>query len=263
MKNTLNTISHWYGRLGNNIQQICNGILYSEIHEQGFFIPPHELIDQVVFNSEGKTAVRPNRFFYYNTEYKDFDIPVDYLYKNIRKVAKKFVSPKLKVNVGEPFDDDTLVIHIRSGDVFSHPPPNYIPNPLCYYLNLIEEYDKIVVVTETDNYNPVVDELKKIKKVTIQTKTIEEDFATLMRAKNLASSGAGTFAVAAALCSSNIENFYCSNIYLDEHLNPDMLIQSEGINVYMMELKNYIEPGTWSNSEQQRKFILEYKNENI
>ena len=89
-----------------------------------------------------------------------------------------------------------------------------------------------------------------------------KDFSTLMRSKNIATSGTGTFAVAAALCSSNIENFYCSNLYLDEHLNPEMVMSSE-IKVHMMELDNYIQYKTWKNDKEHRKFILEYTNESI
>ena len=262
----LNTVSNWYGRLGNNIQQICNGILYSSVSGDGFFTPPHELIDRIVIDQELKTMVRPNRFFHYNTKNKDFDIDINYLYKNIGNVAKQYVVPSFKFSIDKPFDDDLLVIHIRSGDIFAHehnPPHDYVPNPLCYYLTLIEDYEKVIVVTEPDNCNPIVDELRKIEKVEVQSKSVAEDFATLMRAKNLASSGTGTFAVAAALCSSNIEKFYCTNLYLDEHLNPEMLMTTDDVEVHMMELKNYIELKTWRNNEEQRKFILEYQNESI
>jgi hypothetical protein len=130
-------------------------------------------------------------------------------------------------------------------------------------LSLIEEYDKVIVVTEPDNYNPIVEVLKKIEKVNVQSTTIGEDFATLMRAKNLASSGTGTFAVGAALCSSNLQNFYCTDLYLDEHLNPEMLIKIENVWVHMMELENYIQIKEWKNNEEQRKFILEYTDESI
>jgi len=261
----LNTVSNWYGRLGNNIQQICNGILFSSLSDDGFISPEHELINPVYFNANQNSNIRYCRFFHYNTKNKDFDIDLNYLYKNIGTVAKQYVTPNFKFKIDKPFDDDTLVIHIRSGDIFAHehnPPHDYVPNPLSYYLNLIEDYAKIIVVTEPDNYNPIVDELKKIEKVTVQSKSVAEDFSTLLRSKNIASSGTGTFAVAAALCSSNIKNFYCSNLYLDEHLNPDMLIGT-GINVYMMELNNYIECKTWRNTKEQRKFILEYTNESI
>jgi hypothetical protein len=262
----LNTVSHWYGRFGNNIQQICNGILYSSVTGDGFFTPQHNLINQIAINQEEKTMIRPNRFFHYNTQNKDFDIDLNYLYQNIGKVAKQYVVPSFNFSIDNPFDDNTLVIHIRSGDIFAHehnPPHDYVPNPLYYYLNLVEEYDKIIVVTEPDNYNPIVDRLREIEKVEIQSKSVEEDFATLMRAKNLASSGTGTFAVAAALCSSNLQNFYCTDLYLDEHLNPEMLMPIENIQVHMMELTDYIQIKEWKNDEEQRKFILEYNNESI
>jgi hypothetical protein len=38
---------------------------------------------------------------------------------------------------------------------------------------------------------------------------------------------------------------------------------TDNIEVHMMELKNYIKYKTWKNNEDQRKFILEYKNESI
>jgi hypothetical protein len=262
----LNTISHWYGRLGNNIQQICNGILFSEVTGDGFFSPPHELIEKVIFNYKNQSMLnRPARFFHYNTENKDFDIDLKFLFSNMGRVAKQYIVPNFKFTVGKPFDEETLVIHIRSGDIFAHehnPPHDYTPNPLIYYKNLIESFKKVIIVTENDNYNPIIPELKKYDHVSIQATDVGNDFSTLMRAKNLASSGTGTFAVAAALCSSNINNFYCSNLYLNEHLNPEMLIAS-GIKVLMMEFEDYLEHKTWKNNEEQRKFILEYNNESI
>ncbi len=262
----LNSVSHWYGRLGNNIQQICNGILHSEVTKQGFFTPEHELINKVVVNYSGQQMLNPpNRYFHYNTKNKDFDIDLGFLFTNMSRVARQYIVPNFKFSVGTPYDEDTLVVHVRSGDIFAHehnPPHDYTPNPLIYYKNLIESYKKVVVVTENDTYNPIIPELKKYDNVTVKSSTVASDFATLMRAKNLASSGTGTFAVAAALCSSNIKNFYCSNIYLTEHLNPEILMAS-GINVLMMELKGYLESKSWKNNEEQRKFILEYCNASI
>jgi hypothetical protein len=257
----LNTISNWYGRFGNNIQQICNGILFSETNGNGFFSPEHELIEKVFFNFCETCTINPNRFFHYNTQNKDFDIDLNFLYSNIKRICTQYIVPNLKFKVDESFADDTLVIHIRSGDIFQiefNPPHVYTPNPLIYYKNLIKNFNNTIVVTENDNYNPIIDELKKYKNVSIQSSSVSNDFSTLMRAKNLSSSGIGTFAVAAALCSKNIKNFYCSDLYLTEHLNPEMLIPTN-INVSMTVLENYIKSGEWNNSPKQRKFILEYE----
>ena len=57
--------------------------------------------------------------------------------------------------------------------------------------------------------NPIVHELMKIDKVKIQSSTVADDFATLMGAKNVALSGVGTFAMAAAsMLHSNKEPIY-------------------------------------------------------
>jgi hypothetical protein len=100
----------------------------------------------------------------------------------------------------------------------------------------------------------------KIDKVKIQSSSVVDDFATLMFAKNLALSGVGTFAMAAALCSNYIKNLFTTDLLLTEHLNYSMLFNSD-VNVHLMELKNYLTvfPCSWKNTEEQRKFILEYR----
>ena len=153
-------------------------------------------------------------------------------------------------------------MHLRSGDNYHRifdPPTNYIPNPLVFYLNLIESFDKCIIITESDKDNPIVSELEKIDKVKIQSSSVQADFATLMAAKNVALSGVGTFAMAATLCSKNIENLYTTDLLLTEHLNYSMLVGTD-VQVHIMELNDYLTvfPCSWMNTEEQRQFILNY-----
>ena len=67
----------------------------------------------------------------------------------------------------------------------------------------------------------------KIDKVKIQSSTVADDFATLMSAKNVALSGVGTFAMAAALCSTQIKNLYTTDLLLTEHLNYTMMYTTD------------------------------------
>ena len=78
-----------------------------------------------------------------------------------------------------------------------------------------------------------------------------------MSAKHLANSGVGTFGIAAALCSHNIETLYCTDISMSEHLNYKMLLGTD-VTVSLMPIDNYINVGEWTNSDEQRKYILEY-----
>ena len=77
-----------------------------------------------------------------------------------------------------------------------------------------------------------------------------------MNAYNLVSSGVGTFAIAAALCSNKLNNFYCTDLYLTNHLNPEML---KGPNIFRTELKKYIKIGEWKNTLEQTELMMNYK----
>lgn len=271
-------VNGWFGRYGNCIQQVMNGLLLAEYHKTKFIQNgDHNIISkfELSFGNE-QQEVNYGRYFFWNDWYntttrtitspKDFDLPEDYITTNARRICKTYIKPHLNLDIQDPFDDDTLVIHLRSGDVYHHfhNPNNYVPNPWIFYLKLIEKFDKIIVVTENDRLNPFISEFEKLNKVEIQSTTVENDVATLMRSKHLALSGVGTFAVAAGLCSLNITNLYCTNLKCNEHLNYTMFYNTD-VKVNEMILKDYIKVNSidnpdegWINSEEQREFIMTY-----
>jgi hypothetical protein len=204
-----------------------------------------------------------NRFYYYH-EPDGFpsDIELDYPHslKNIRRIAHKHIFPNLKLKAVVPLPDDVLVIHLMCGDIFETTKAiqdNYIQNPLSYYTGLIEKFERTIVVTEPGMKNPLVAILRDLGAVTIQSSTVEDDFSVLLSARNLASSGVGTFAVAAALCSQNIIRFFHSDVYGTGHLNPEML---HGIETYCIPLgENYIKPGEWIPNERTFEIMQNYQ----
>ena len=253
-------LSHWYGRLGNNIQQCAIGTMVAQ-ESGGTFKQEldHDIIEkyETTFGSSDEEQV--SKFFYWEGPYREVTLSSGFITRSIRQVCKKFVFPHLRVpRVSVP--DDTIVIHIRSGDVFDKGvvnPCNYVPNPLYFYLQLLEQFESAIVVTEGDNHNPILDELRKHPKVTIQSESVAYDFGTLLAAKHVANSGVGTFGVAAALCSDNIEQFYCTDAMMSEHLNYEMLVNTD-VSVNLMSLGDYIKVGEWNNSDEQREYILAY-----
>lgn len=270
------SISHWSGRLGNNIQQVANCLMFAEQKNDAFEQSlDHDIIGKFVLNFglEEDSQIYSGRFYSWEPLVhcekgifeggNEIGVSKEHVYSNISRVCKQYISPNLKLPQKEIIGDDTIVMHLRSGDNYHRifdPPTNYIPNPLIYYLNLIESFDKCILITEPDKENPIIHELMNNDKVKIQSSTVVDDFATLMSAKNVALSGVGTFAMAAALCSKNIENLYTTDLLLTEHLNYSMLINSN-VQVHVMELKDYLTvfPCSWKNTEEQRKFILEYR----
>ena len=268
------SVSHWSGRLGNNIQQVANCIMAAEKHG-GLFEQTldHDIISKFGISFGDGNANGSGRFYSWEPLVhcekgileggNETGVDTDHIFFHMHRICKEYVKPHLKLPQKQTIGDDTIVMHLRSGDNYHRifdPPTNYIPNPLIFYLNLIESFDKCLLITEPDRENPIVHELAKIDKVRIHSSTVEDDFALLMNAENIALSGVGTFAMAAALCSSQIKNLYTTDLLLTEHLNYTMLYNTS-VNVNVMELENYLPvfPCSWKNTEEQRKFIIEYR----
>ena len=267
------SISHWSGRLGNNIQQVANCIMAAE-KNGGLFEQTldHDIISKFSISFGPSRAGFSGRFYAWEPTihcergikegHNEIGIPVDYVQSNMRRVCKEYVAPHLNLPKKEPIGEDTIVMHLRSGDNYHRvfdPPTNYIPNPLAFYNPLIEEYEKCILITEPDKNNPIIHELEKVDKVQIQSSTVADDFATLMSAKNVTLSGVGTFAMAAALCSSEIEKLYGSDIFLTEHLNVSMMT-GYPVEVFEFKLPRYIQnnPCGWRNTKEQRELLINY-----
>jgi len=58
-----------------------------------------------------------------------------------------------------------------------------------------------------------------------------------MNSINLTSSGVGTFPIMAASMSHKLKNFYFSNLYSNEHLNPELLLY-KNINLWKINVIN-------------------------
>ena len=156
---------------------------------------------------------------------------------------------------------NTLVIHIRSGDIFVKSEDKtisghqyYLQNPLVYYNMLIENYENTILVSSTPLNNPVIDILKNNNKVEVSSGSLEDDFNLLLNAKNLATSGVGTFAVAAALSSKKIINLHYSNLFFNHHLNPTMV---KNVNHHKYRFNGYLNIGEkWKGDEGQVQKML-------
>tara|TARA_B100000427_G_C15500748_1_gene591896 strand:+ start:632 stop:1510 length:879 start_codon:yes stop_codon:yes gene_type:complete len=277
------TLSNFYGGFGNNLQQIALGIMHSNLNGYNFYSKEHELLDNISqINNKLSNFFNKyrfdSRFFYFDNTSKNLptpditDFPLDikdrdYYLDNFYYIFQHKIFPKLNFLKNIDIDDKTIVIHIRSGDIFAKKDGEiisnvvYIQNPLNYYLNLIERYEKTIIVSSQPFNNPVISLLMDHPKVEIQSNSIEEDFNILLNAKNLATSGVGTFAIAAALSSKKLINLHYSNLFFDHHLNPTMV---KNVNHHMYRFKEYFNIGDiWDGDVNQVEKMLSPKIEVI
>ena len=265
------SISQWCGRFGNNIQQISNAIYYCKEKNLNFNSPDNDFINSFSFNFGTSNCHSALYFFHIPSKLghgrPDFEISdIDSLFKQRREICQKYIYPNLKIDFEKIFDlsDDVVVLHIRSGDIFSRKNyycpvvSNYLQNPLSYYNHIINKYNKAIILTEDYN-NPVISELEKNDKVEIRILDVKETVQLMLSAKNIVTSGVSSFAIACVLLSKNIKKVYCSNLVVEEILNQRDLQDTEvEIEIINIHLERYIQWNQWLNTDEQRKLMLDY-----
>ncbi len=256
-------IPRWFGRLGNNIQQISNGIYFCQKNEIHFTSPDHPMIKAIDLpfgTKEYKISDKSHNWFYFfKGPDADFDADISDLNLKRKHICEEFILPNLKIDfVDLPLDDDICVAHIRSGDVYSpRSHPFYVQNPLLYYYEILNIFNgKVIFITEDDN-SPITIALRQFGQQ-VHVLPTENSYELLLRARNIATSGVGTYAVSAAFCSKNIKKLYCTNLWLDDALNPTML--KEHLDVLCADINDnkYIKIGGWNYTGENVKTILEY-----
>jgi hypothetical protein len=258
-------IPRWYGRLGNNVQQISNGIYFCETNKIHFTSPDHPMINAIdIPFGTTKYKIREtsdNWFYHFEKEYSDFDVDIDDLNRNRKRICEQYILPNLKVDheqLKDTLPSDTLVIHIRSGDLYTNFPNTHPQNPLLYYKELYKIFGENIIYLAEDNNNPIVQVLQT-NNFDVRVWGVKDTYTLLLRAQNLATSGAGSFAISSAFCSTNLKNFYCTDLYIDHSLNPTML--KEQLNVFIADISGnkYFRVGEWSSARNNINKIFEYQ----
>jgi hypothetical protein len=130
-----------------------------------------------------------------------------------RRILRRELLPVLPYHDDHLINDETLVIHMRSGDVFgddlSEIPKGYIQPPLSYYLEIINKFGIKDIVIVTDNLrNPCIKQLKELMPdLKIQTSNLLDDMSTIMSARNLIV-GQSSFSLCLGLASDKIKRIF-------------------------------------------------------
>jgi len=253
----------WFGRLGNNIIQLCNIIdiaLYYK-HDIQFNVE-HKFFDLKVisdyfskYNNNIKITDKYN--FYYPEKINNVS---QNIFRKNSKEKRDLLKKAFKIKNVNALDEDILVIHLRSGDIFRNTGAHegYISPPLAYFVKKIYEIQckKIIILCEDKN-NPILNRLLQLYKNAVYSKnSLEEDIKIILGAKNIIMS-VGTFIPSLLLMSDNIKCVHgklmkCQSI--DCKYNHYQYISND------KELKEYYElMHPWRNTEKQINTILTYK----
>lgn len=136
-------INFWYGRLGNNIFQVINCIQIASFYNYNIIIPSHKYLTKQ-YITINKSIMNSNNNIYTDDVGEQF-----YFIKENDSIFEKVVFEKnidftisilqeiFSIKNVPILHENTVVIHIRGGDIFRWPHGDYIMPPLSYYTNII------------------------------------------------------------------------------------------------------------------------------
>lgn len=196
-----------------------------------------------------RTELRPRR---------DCLLSRQHMEANLWRISQSYLRPNvIESSFHSPPPSDHLVLHLRAGDVGSLCHDYYIPNPLCFYRWLRQFHDSLLIVMEPGEEHFMAQEIMSLfRTVEVVSGSMIEDFQRLRSAKYLASSGVSTFPMAASLLSSCLDKYYCSSLFLVEHLNPRML---RGTTVHLKTFNLPDFQKLWMGSTDRRDLLIQYE----
>ena len=134
------SVSHWSGRLGNNIQQVANCIMAAEKYKSGFKQQlDHDIISKFNVSFDGMEVTNwTGQGRYYSWQplvhcekgiYEggnETGLDVDHIFFNMQRICRDYIAPNLTLPKKDSIGDDTIVMHLRSGDnclLYTSPSP--------------------------------------------------------------------------------------------------------------------------------------------
>ncbi|MDP4025850.1 discoidin domain-containing protein [Methylobacterium sp. NEAU 140] len=184
-----------------------------------------------------------------------------------REIVRTIIHPlfNLLPPVFERKPEDELIFHIRSGDVFSSwINAAYIQPPLSFYTLVIDRFlaagriTRVKLVYE-NRMNPVIDALEahltaRQIPFSVQSGTIVEDTSALVDGRHLAF-GFGSLGPAICYLSDSVETLVSFPNGYDHKFREIPTVKNV---VEVLDAGDYIKPGGWDNSTDQRRMMLEY-----
>lgn len=255
---------NWYGRLGNNIISLINVIALAELtSSKVIFNITHDLLNinklDIDFRkNETHKKIILNPLFCYHLIGESFINLKNIIYNMHPIIAKKYIYPIInELEIENINFDDTLVIHIRGGDIFNvNPHHDYIQPPLQYYERIIDSsgYQNILIISE-DNKNPCIDiVIKKYNNIKFQKNKLLYDVHVMLKAKYIVASNS-TLIYTMLILSNNVKKIYY-NSFLP-------ILNLPNVSIFTYDFVDYIKYGEWKNTSEQINLMLNFPHKNI
>lgn len=243
-------ITFWYGRYGNNVQQLLNTIWYAVHFKHRRIVLPKAhwsfKTTEIMLEEFDNNPECIRDFFFYSKKLPGCS-PEHYpTIEDRRQLAQKYLLQYLTYN---PNQCDVVVsndvcFHIRGGDTcIGNGHKEYLPPPLSYYQEISKCYNSFHLVYE-DTRNPCVPILLKHCK-TAQSKTVIDDIQRLCSFKSVGT-GPGTFGNLIYYFSTNLITLWV----------PDYNNLDESDHIRVVSITDYIQLHTWVPTRENMQKVI-------
>ena len=301
-------ISAWYCGLANNIIQLVQAEYLSKRFGFTLHVPPHNFLKveekyplhdikpkmqrssfPTVFGDlleQPNTSVGSTFGLFRRMLFRFDSLPFSPDLADYRQVLRQELFPIIPRRADDLIKDDTLVIHMRSGDVFGEVrsfTKGYIQPPLSFYLEIINKFSfkDIVIVTQNDFQNPCINEMKRLlPDIRIQASDLLDDISTIMSARNLVTAHS-TFSLCLGPASDKLKRMFIPQFDITNryyYTRAAFLptgsrcfvskastshFRNLDCDVRLVKILDYVPIGAWQNSPQQRNLMLAHSRDLI
>lgn len=263
-------VTRWYGRLGNNIQQVINAIDYALQHVsrepvvvQFPRVSGHHVFSggDIWINAAGdRTEVRRYDVLLEDVFFFCDRIDLVSSWARKREIGIRYILPLLKKIISvDPAPRYDVSLHVRGGDIMSQANvcTVMIPPPLKFYTDIVTGFqDKRIALVCENDANPCAPILTSLPGVDARRMDMWQDVERLVNSRCLAF-GITTFPIIACLVSPHLRHVIVPRFVID------LFVQAWGpfdfgddVTVHVAETPGYL--SRWTNSEEDRRAVIDH-----
>ena len=229
-------------RLGNFIKQIRNAIQVALFYNYNIIIPYHKYFNTryIVLNPDvtfEHPCITDKGEFFKTRLIQNIDME---LFLQNKEQTRNVLRNVFTLRNTKPLGSNDVLIHIRSGDVFSkHTHPAYIMPPLSYFVDILNKnsFREIYLVAE-DTRNPCIPKLIELyPQIHFQVQSLEEDIDLILGASNVVTTY-GTFVPSLLMISEHVTNIFTPSYAVSEF---NLLDGNPAVHIHSTDLTEYRE----------------------
>ena len=262
----------WFGRLGNNLLQLAHVLHLAQETQAEVIVPHADFLSRHSWdfrgNNQQKCQIAITDNFFFSKVCPDLLDRTVFPAAAKRKILQTHVLPVFQIPLKH--SRDTVVVHVRGGDIFTSTPPSpyksYTQPPLIFYntvLQLPEVVGRQIVLCTEDFSNPVVNLLQEQYQERLQVVTdLAEGISIILGARHLVF-GQSSFSEMLSLMSPDLQSMYVPFCVGRENLYTDLRQQGWGLPGYCFEYTNYISINGWEGTSEQLQLMTNLTSDNI